>query len=196
GQERACAHPASGRGSREHDRARSREHEQTRALADGPAIGRLHVREHVHAPGEAAESSHSGAALLWGPHPARGDHEMFHARRAKAPPPPEGAETCDDVTCSPARDRPALSGAVLREDTQPSAARVHTHRPCVRHGRHFLSGTGSSAANCGFLATSSMGKIEQHTGEPIKYESEQVDGGDACALSTVVTPKGAPIDIE
>jgi len=46
------------------------------------------------------------------------------------------------------------------------------------------------------IANSYMGKIEQYTGEPIKYESEQVDGDDASVLSTVVTPKGAQIGIE
>jgi len=46
------------------------------------------------------------------------------------------------------------------------------------------------------IANSYMGKIEQYTGEPIRYESEQVDGNDASVLSTVVTPKGAQIGIE
>lgn len=41
-----------------------------------------------------------------------------------------------------------------------------------------------------------MGKIEQYAGEPIKYESEQVDGSEASVLSRVVTPKGAEIGIE
>jgi len=46
------------------------------------------------------------------------------------------------------------------------------------------------------IANSYMGKIEQYTGEPIRYESERVDGDDASVLSTVVTPKGAQIGIE
>jgi len=46
------------------------------------------------------------------------------------------------------------------------------------------------------IANSYMGKIEQYTGEPIRYESEQVDGTDASVLSRVVTPKGAEIGIE
>ena len=46
------------------------------------------------------------------------------------------------------------------------------------------------------IANSYMGKIEQYTGEPIKYESEQVDGSEASVLSRVVTPKGAEIGIE
>src|SRR5262244_3916793 len=46
------------------------------------------------------------------------------------------------------------------------------------------------------IANSYMGKIEQYTGEPIRYESEQVNGDDASVLSTVVTPKGAQIGIE
>jgi phospholipid transport system substrate-binding protein len=46
------------------------------------------------------------------------------------------------------------------------------------------------------IANSYMGKIEQYTGEPIRYESEQVDGSEASVLSRVVTPKGAEIGIE
>jgi len=46
------------------------------------------------------------------------------------------------------------------------------------------------------VANSYMGKIEQYTGEPIRYESEQVDGTEASVLSRVVTPKGAEIGIE
>jgi phospholipid transport system substrate-binding protein len=46
------------------------------------------------------------------------------------------------------------------------------------------------------IANSYMGKIEQYTGEPIRYESEQVDGTEASVLSRVVTPKGAEIGIE
>jgi phospholipid transport system substrate-binding protein len=46
------------------------------------------------------------------------------------------------------------------------------------------------------IANSYMGKIEQYTGEPIRYESEQIDGSEASVLSRVVTPKGAEIGIE
>jgi phospholipid transport system substrate-binding protein len=46
------------------------------------------------------------------------------------------------------------------------------------------------------VANAYMGKIEQYTGEPIKYESEQVEGSEASVLSRVVTPKGAEIGIE
>ena len=46
------------------------------------------------------------------------------------------------------------------------------------------------------IANSYMGKIEQYTGEPIRYESEQIDGSEAAVLSRVVTPKGAEIGIE
>lgn len=46
------------------------------------------------------------------------------------------------------------------------------------------------------VANSYMGKIEQYAGEPIRYESEQVDGAEASVLSRVVTPKGAEIGIE
>jgi phospholipid transport system substrate-binding protein len=46
------------------------------------------------------------------------------------------------------------------------------------------------------IANSYMGKIEQYAGEPIRYESEQVDGPEASVLSRVVTPKGAEIGIE
>jgi phospholipid transport system substrate-binding protein len=46
------------------------------------------------------------------------------------------------------------------------------------------------------VANAYMGKIEQYAGEPIRYESEQVDGSEASVLSRVVTPKGAEIGIE
>ena len=46
------------------------------------------------------------------------------------------------------------------------------------------------------IANSYMGKIEQYTGEPIRYESEEIDGSEASVLSRVVTPKGAEIGIE
>ena len=46
------------------------------------------------------------------------------------------------------------------------------------------------------IANSYMGKIEQYAGEPIRYESEQIDGSEASVLSRVVTPKGAEIGIE
>ena len=46
------------------------------------------------------------------------------------------------------------------------------------------------------IANAYMGKIEQYTGEPIRYESEQVDGAEASVFSRVVTPKGAEIGIE
>ena len=46
------------------------------------------------------------------------------------------------------------------------------------------------------VATAYMGKIEQYTGEPIKYEGEQIDGSEASVRSRVVTPKGAEINLE
>jgi len=46
------------------------------------------------------------------------------------------------------------------------------------------------------ISNAYMGKIEQYAGEPIKYEGEQIDGGEASVLSRVVTPKGAEIGIE
>jgi len=41
------------------------------------------------------------------------------------------------------------------------------------------------------IANSYMGKIEQYTGEPIRYESEQIDGSEASVLSRVVTELGS-----
>lgn len=46
------------------------------------------------------------------------------------------------------------------------------------------------------IATAYMSKIEQYTGEPIRYVSERVDGDEAAVLTRVVTPKGSEIGIE
>jgi hypothetical protein len=134
------ADPATPRGPGKHDGAGARENEESRALADGAAVCRLHVRDHGDAPSELMELSGGGATLRGGPDAARGHHHVRHAGALESPPAPESTKRRGEVARRALLRRPASPAVIGCHGPDPRAARVHAHRPCARHVRHFPPG--------------------------------------------------------